>query len=63
MRKFRKNKKNINKLQNEIEIDEELEDLFEAEDIGDGDEFMSVLPWKGAICEPSISKFPLSKPD
>jgi len=35
------------------EIDKNMRDLFEIEDPGHGDEFMAVLPWKGAIKEPT----------
>ena len=40
------------KLKTKLEIPTEYEDMFEKVDMGDGDEFMSILPWKGAIQEP-----------
>jgi len=35
-----------------IRLDPEAEEIFEVVDPGQGDEFMAVLPWKGAIKEP-----------
>ena len=35
------------------DLDSEAEDIFEVADVGQGDEFMAVLPWKGAIKEPT----------
>lgn len=37
---------------NDIVIEKDMEEYFQVEDVGDGDEMMSVLPWKGAIMEP-----------
>ena len=34
-------------------MEEDVVGGFEFEDVGDGDEFMAVLPWKGAIWAPS----------
>jgi len=34
------------------QLDAEAEELFEIGEVGHGDEFMAVLPWKGAIKEP-----------
>lgn len=37
----------------EIKIDPEVQDIFEVVDAGQGDEFMAVKPWIGAIKEPT----------
>ena len=34
------------------DFDPDMEDLFEAVDAGEGDNFMAVKPWIGAIFEP-----------
>lgn len=45
-------------------IDKEAEEYFEVAEIGHGDEFMAVLPWKGAIKEPRDHPRPNpAKPD
>jgi hypothetical protein len=36
-----------------VELDKESAELFEVADMGHGDEFMAVKPWKGAIKEPT----------
>jgi len=47
-----------------IQIDPDLQDIFEVQDPGHGDEFMAVLPWKGAIKEPKNHNPPRQdKPD
>ena len=37
----------------EMDLDDEAMQMFEVADVGHGDEFMAVLPWKGAIKEPT----------
>jgi microtubule-associated protein-like 6 len=36
----------------DVDLDSEAGEIFEIVDAGQGDEFMAVLPWKGAIKEP-----------
>lgn len=47
-----KKRANKVKIKSKVKIAKGYEDLFEKVDMGDGDEFMCVLPWKGAIKEP-----------
>lgn len=51
---MRKNKKKMKKsrIKSKVKIAKGFEDMFFKVDMGDGDEFMSVLPWKSAIKEP-----------
>ena len=35
------------------QLDKDAEEIFEIAEVGHGDEFMAVLPWKGAIKEPT----------
>lgn len=45
-------------------MDKEARSIFEVEDVAAGDEFMAVLPWKGAIKEPTDHPHPNpTKPD
>ena len=44
--------KNRGKCQSNIEIDKEYQDIFQVDDVADGDESLSVMAWKGQIAEP-----------
>ena len=46
------------------QLDKDAEEIFEVAEVGQGDEFMAVLPWKGAIKEPTSHPKPNpAKPD
>ena len=48
-----KDKKQSGREARNMELDGEAQEIFEVADVGHGDEFMAVLPWKGAIKEPN----------
>lgn len=53
MRKYKRVDKRKDLVHTHVEIDKEFEDMFQIEDAADGDESLSVQPWKGAIVEPA----------
>lgn len=55
-------KRKKGKKKSRVKIDKEFEDIFEKIDVGDGDEFMCVLPWKGAIKAPENFQTPPKLP-
>ncbi|CAI2383913.1 unnamed protein product [Moneuplotes crassus] len=63
-RKLKKKWKRCFTKESKVQIPTEYENLFEKIDMGDGDEFMAVLPWKGAIHAPDDPpKFNKQPPD
>ena len=55
------NENKTNYYKDRIHIDKDSEYLFEKIDMNDGDEFMAVLPWHGAIKEPEFHDPPSKK--
>lgn len=47
-----KDKKDVGPDVRDIQLDTDLQDLFEHVDVGHGDESMACLPWKGALKKP-----------
>ncbi|CDW73957.1 help domain containing protein [Stylonychia lemnae] len=52
IRSMHKNKKDVGPDVKDIQLDTDLQDLFEHVDVGHGDESMACLPWKGALKKP-----------